>query len=168
VTLSAVNVMSMAEFVAAFGGVAEHSPWVAEAAAAARPYASRDDMAAAFTAAILGAGPERQLALLNAHPDLAGRAAVAGELTEASRGEQAGAGLDRLTPAEFERFTTLNAAYRERLGFPFILAVKGADKHTILAAFETRIASSREEELATALRQVARIVAFRLADRVDG
>jgi 2-oxo-4-hydroxy-4-carboxy-5-ureidoimidazoline decarboxylase len=168
VTLSAVNAMSAAEFVAAFGGVAEHSPWVAEAAAAARPYASRDDMAAAFGAAILDAGPARQMALLDAHPDLAGRAAIAGELTEASRGEQAGAGLDRLTPAEFARFTSLNAAYRERFGFPFILAVKGADKHTILAAFETRIASSREAELATALSQVARIVAFRLADQVDG
>jgi 2-oxo-4-hydroxy-4-carboxy-5-ureidoimidazoline decarboxylase len=119
-------------------------------------------MAEAFAAAILEGAPAEQLALLNAHPDLAGRAAIAGQLTEASRGEQAGAGLDRLTPAEFARFSSLNAAYRDRFGFPFILAVKGADKYTILTAFEARIASPPADEFRTALEQVCRIVRFRL------
>jgi 2-oxo-4-hydroxy-4-carboxy-5-ureidoimidazoline decarboxylase len=125
-------------------------------------------MAAAFADAIAKAAPQEQLALLDAHPDLAGRAAVAGELTAESRGEQAGAGLDRLTAAEFARFTDLNDRYRARFGFPFILAVKGADKHTILAAFEARIGNDRDTELRTALEQVARIVRFRIDDRVRG
>jgi 2-oxo-4-hydroxy-4-carboxy-5-ureidoimidazoline decarboxylase len=158
--------MSPADFVAAFGGIAEHSPWVAEAAAAGRPFATRAAMVAAFQAAIGDAGAEAQRALLVAHPDLAGRAAIAGDLTDDSRREQAGAGLDRLTPEEFARFTVLNTAYRERFGIPFIFAVRGADKHRILAAFEQRIGNAADVELATALSQVCRIVAFRLEDRV--
>jgi 2-oxo-4-hydroxy-4-carboxy-5-ureidoimidazoline decarboxylase len=162
ISLAAVNAMPQTAFVAAFGAVAEHSPWVAQRAAAGRPFGSREAMAKAFAAAILEATPQEKLALLKAHPDLAGRAAIAGDLTDASRGEQAGAGLDRPTPDEHARFLALNTAYTEKFGFPFILAVKGADKHTILAAFEARIANGRETEFATALEQVCRIVRFRL------
>ena len=118
-------------------------------------------------AAIEAADPKRQRALLLAHPDLAGRAAIAGDLTDDSRREQAGAGLDRLTPAEFARFTALNDEYRRRFGIPFIFAVRGATKHDILKAFERRLRNSEEVEFATALGQVGRIVSFRLEDRVS-
>jgi 2-oxo-4-hydroxy-4-carboxy-5-ureidoimidazoline decarboxylase len=166
ISLAALNAMDAAAFVEAFGGIAEHSAWVAEAAAARRPFASRAAMVAAFQDAIGDAGAEAQAALLRAHPDLAGRAAIAGDLTDDSRREQAGAGLDRLTAEEFARFTVLNTAYRERFGIPFILAVRGADKSRILDAFEARIGNARDVEFATALQQVCRIVAFRLEDRV--
>jgi 2-oxo-4-hydroxy-4-carboxy-5-ureidoimidazoline decarboxylase len=168
VSLTAINAMSADAFITAFGGIAEHSPWVAEAAASRRPFTSRVAMIEAFQAAIGDAGAGRQRALLVAHPDLAGRAAIAGDLTDDSRREQAGAGLDRLTPDEFARFTALNTAYRERFGIPFIFAVRGADKHRILASFEARIGNPEDVEFATALEQVCRIVAFRIEDRVIG
>jgi 2-oxo-4-hydroxy-4-carboxy-5-ureidoimidazoline decarboxylase len=166
-SLNQVNALSRDDFIAAFGGVAEHSPWVAEQAADARPFASRQAMAEAFVEAVLTAGDPQKLAVVRAHPDLAGRAAIAGDIAEDSKHEQAGAGLDRLTPHEFERFSTLNDAYRDRFRFPFILAVRGLDKHGILRAFEERIANDPEAELANAVRQVAQIVAFRINDRVS-
>ena len=165
-TVDDLNRMAASDFAAAFGDVAEHSPWVAERAASARPFAGRDAVAEAFAATLRGAARDEQLAVLRAHPDLAGRAAVAGDLTEDSRREQAGAGLDRLTPAEFERFTALNAAYRERFGIPFIFAVKGATKDMILAAFEERVANGPEAEHETAIDNVCRIMRFRIEDRV--
>ena len=121
---------------------------------------------AAFAAAVRAAPRERRLALLRAHPDLAGRAAVTGEVAEESRREQAGAGLDRLTAEEFARFHDLNARYRERFGFPFIFAVKGATKEAILAAFEARIDNDAGTERATALANVERILRFRIEARV--
>jgi 2-oxo-4-hydroxy-4-carboxy-5-ureidoimidazoline decarboxylase len=167
VPIEAVNRMTRDDFVKAFGDVAELSPWVAERAAAARPFSSRRTMIEAFLDAIFDAEPPQQLALVRAHPDLAGRAAVAGELMPDSRKEQADAGLDKLTREEFLRFTTLNETYRAKFGFPFILAVKGADKHRILRSFETRIDNDPEAELATAVRQVGNIVSFRIEDRVS-
>jgi 2-oxo-4-hydroxy-4-carboxy-5-ureidoimidazoline decarboxylase len=125
-------------------------------------------MIATFGAAIHSAGRLRQRDLLLAHPDLAGRAAIAGELTEDSKREQKGAGLDRLTPEEFARFTALNTAYRARHEIPFILAVRGATKHDIIAECEARTPNDLEAEFQTALAQVARIVRFRLEDRVRG
>ncbi len=166
ISIEDVNLMPHAAFVGAFGDIAEHSPWVAEVAAHARPYADRRAMIGAFLDAILEAPPAKQLALVRAHPDLAGKAAVAGDLMPDSRKEQAGAGLDRLTQEEFARFSRLNEAYNENFGFPFIFAVKGSDKHAILAAFEARIGNDPEAELATAIRQVGNIVTFRLEDRV--
>jgi 2-oxo-4-hydroxy-4-carboxy-5-ureidoimidazoline decarboxylase len=166
IALSTVNDMPEADFVAQFGDVAEHSPWVAEAAARARPYPSRDAMVKAFAAAVAAAPEARRLDLVRAHPDLAGRAALAGEIAADSRREQAGAGLDTLSAAEFARFTELNRRYRERFGFPFILAVKGATKHDILAAFEARLGHTRAAETETALAQIARIFRFRIEDRV--
>ena len=163
-----LNRMAVSDFTASFGDVAEHSPWIAERAAGARPFADREAVVDAFTAALRGATRDEQLAVLRAHPDLAGRAAVAGALTEASRREQAGAGLDRLTPAEFERFSALNAAYKVRFGIPFIFAVKGATKGMVLAAFEERCANGLEVELENATDNVCRIMRFRIEDRVAG
>lgn len=161
-----VNRMDEGEFLRAFGDVAEHSPWVAGAAARDRPFRGREAMIEAFERAVSQAPREARLTLLRAHPDLAGRAAVAGGLTEESRREQAGAGLGALTPDEFARFTDLNERYRERFGFPFILAVKGAGKRQILDAFGARIENGPEQEFDTALAQVLRILRFRLEERV--
>ena len=170
-SVAAVNALGTADFTALFGDIAEHSPWVAERAAAVRPFADREAVVAAFVAAVRDASPESQLDLIRAHPDLADRAAVAddagaGAVAVESRREQAGAGLDRLTPAEFERFADLNARYRARFGFPFIFAVKGADKEMILAAFEERIGNDSTTERATALTNVERILRFRIEDRI--
>jgi 2-oxo-4-hydroxy-4-carboxy-5-ureidoimidazoline decarboxylase len=137
----------------------EHSPWV-EARADARP--SSGDRHADLMAVVHDATPEEQLALIRAHPELAGKAAVDGGLTEASAAEQASAGLDRLTQAEFDRFHALNAAYAEKFGFPFIICVRLTDKAGILAAMERRLANDRDTEIATALDEIGEIVRLRL------
>ncbi len=167
-TLAEINRMQKPEFVEAFGDVAEHSPWVAEEAHALGPFAVREDLITAFETAMRDASHGRQLDLIRAHPDLAGKAALAGEMAEDSKREQAGAGLDQLTAAEFSRFTDLNNRYLRKFGFPFIFAVKGATKDMILAAFETRIENEMDQEFETALQQIARIFRFRLEDRVEG
>ncbi len=161
-----VDALAPADFVARFGDVAEHSPWVAEAAAARRPFGAREAMIAAFAASVAEAPHERRLALIRAHPDLAGKAARAGVIAAESRAEQAGAGLDTLTEAEFARFTDLNRRYLDKFGFPFIFAVKGATKTMILEAFEDRLPNAPEVEFETALAQIARIIRFRLEDRI--
>jgi 2-oxo-4-hydroxy-4-carboxy-5-ureidoimidazoline decarboxylase len=135
----------------------EHSPWVEERAEA-RP--SSGDRHADLMAVVYDATPDEQLALIRAHPELAGKAAVA--LTEASAAEQVSAGLDRLTQQEFDRFHALNAAYRDKFGFPFIICVRLTDKAGILAAMERRLANDRDTEIATALEQVGEIVRLRL------
>ncbi|EHS51744.1 OHCU decarboxylase [Rhizobium sp. PDO1-076] len=157
--------MDRAEFVARFGGVFEHSPFIAERAFDAGFIAGpltagdvHDGMAAIFRTS----SADERLGVLRAHPDLAGKLAIAGDLTEDSRKEQAGAGLDRLSPDEHQRFTQLNTAYTEKFGFPFIVAVKGLSKGDILAAFEKRIDNSREQELDTACLQVEKIARLRL------
>ena len=160
--LSDVNAMNTQNFLEAFGDVAEHSPWVAEQAAKARPYANREAMVQAFVSTIEAADHAAQLVLIRAHPDLATRA----KLTEDSSREQQGAGLDTLTEAEFSRFTTLNDAYKNRFGFPFIFAVKGATKAQILASFEERVSNDMDAEFAKALSQVCHIFRFRIEDRV--
>ena len=153
------------DFVARFGGVFEHSPFIAERAydegLVIVPLSAKrlhDALCLIFRRATV----EERLGVLRAHPDLAGRLAIAGELTEDSRKEQAGAGLDRLSPAEHARFTELNAAYVEKFGFPFIIAVKGLNKEDILPAFEKRVGNSRDEEFTTATAQVERIALLRL------
>ena len=157
--------MDRATFLACFGHVFEHSPWIAEAAWEARPRPDTAEGLHAAMVAVLRAAPHgRQLALLNAHPDLAGKLAVSGALTADSTAEQASAGLDRCTPEEFARFTALNDAYKARFGFPFILAVKGKSRAEILEAFEQRISNTPEEEFAAAMAQVERITFLRLKD----
>lgn len=166
ISLHDANRMEEDAFVDAFGDVAEHAPWVAAEAGDRRPFSSRTAMIEAFTKAVQDAGKSRQRALLLAHPDLAGRAAVAGDLTRESKSEQAGAGLDKLTPAQFRHFTEQNTAYRERHGIPFILAVRGATAHDIMKSFDERIDNPPDVEFGTALAQVERIIRFRLEDRV--
>jgi OHCU decarboxylase len=157
--------MSREDFVSRFGGVFEHSPFIAERAYDAGhvtgPLAAAG-VHAALAAIFRAASPQERLGVLCAHPDLAGRLAISGDLTEDSRKEQSGAGLDRLNPAEHARFTELNSAYVEKFGFPFIIAVKGLTKDDILSAFEARIGNGRDEELATAAAQVERIALLRL------
>lgn len=166
--LDDINGMDRVAFRVAFGDVAEHSPWVAEAAFDLKPFDNREALVDAFRKAMMAADKSDQLALIRAHPDLAGKAARAGEMAEASKREQAGAGLDTLSEEEFERFTRLNDAYKERFGFPFIFAVKGATKYMILEAFEQRLLHDAETEFATALEQIVRIFRFRLEDLVEG
>ena len=165
-SVETVNALDAGAFTDRFGDVAEDSPWVTEAAFDARPFADREALVAAFAAVVRSASRDAQLALLRAHPDLAGRAAVAGDIAGESRREQAGAGLDRLTTEELARFQDLNARYRARFGFPFIYAVKGATKEAILAAFEDRAGNDAESERVTALANVERIFRFRIEDRV--
>jgi 2-oxo-4-hydroxy-4-carboxy-5-ureidoimidazoline decarboxylase len=153
-------------FVELFGGVFEHAPWVAEQAFDAGPFDGVEALHAAMVDAVRRAPRARQLALIRGHPDLAGRAAIRGELTAASSAEQAGAGLDQCTPAEFERFRELNERYQAKFRFPFILAVKGKSRHEILAAFEQGLAHSPEAEFQEALDQIARIARFRLDDLI--
>ena len=157
-TIEALNSLDRENFVAAIGWVFEHSPWVAERAWMARPFANIDALHGALVDQVEQASLEEQLALLRAHPDLGTRARV----SDASAAEQAGAGLDQLTHKEFERLLELNEAYRDKFGFPFLFAVKGSSKHDILDAFERRVASSREQEQRVALAQVYRIARFRM------
>jgi 2-oxo-4-hydroxy-4-carboxy-5-ureidoimidazoline decarboxylase len=160
-TLDEVNALSPAAFVARYGALFEHSPWVVERAATMRPFT---DVHAGLMAALDAASLDEKLALIRAHPELAGKAAMDRTLTDASAAEQASAGLDRLTPAEFERFHALNAAYRDRFDFPFIICVRLTDKAGILAAMEQRLAHDRDTEIATALNQIGEIVRLRLED----
>jgi OHCU decarboxylase len=157
-TMAELNAMDRSEFVAAVGWVFEHSPWVAERAFDARPFANLDGLHAAMTEQVERATLAESLVLLQAHPDLGTRA----RLSEASTEEQAGAGLDSLTPAEFEQLHRWNAAYRARFGFPFLLAVKGSTKHDVLRALQARMEATPEDEYREALRQVYRIARFRL------
>lgn len=154
-------------FVSRFGAVYEHSPWIAEAVFEAGLTPRHDRPAGlheAMKAVVESAPRDRQLALLRAHPDLAGRLAEAGELTRHSTGEQAAAGLDKCTPAEFARFSALNEAYKAKFGFPFIIAVKGKDRRDILNAFERRSANEAASEFRTALDEVHKIALFRLRE----
>ena len=165
--ISEVNQLDHSAYMAAFGPIAEHSPWVAEKGRAEAPSVDRGAMVNAFQRALTTATHEEQLAVIRAHPDLAGRAASAGELEAHSTSEQAGAGLDQLTQDELDRFTELNGNYLSKFGFPFIFAVKGANKYQILDAFEARIGATETEEFLTAITQVCRIIRFRLEEMVN-
>ncbi len=159
--------MTRTDFLARFGGVFEHSPWIAEAAfdRGLGPEADEAEGLHRAMCAVLRAAPrERKLALIRAHPDLAGRLGRAEALTEASRNEQRSAGLDACSGEEYARFTELNARYREKFGFPFVMAVKGRDRGEILTAFERRIAADPETEFTTALAEIEKIALFRLRE----
>ncbi len=161
-TLDTLNGMDRAAFVATLGAIFEHSPWVAERAYAARPFASVEALHAAMRGAVDAASDAERLALLRAHPELAGRAMVRAELTADSIDEQAGAGLTRCSPEEFARLQELNARYNARFGFPFILAVKGWDRAGIIGEFARRAERDRATEFAECLAQVAVITRLRL------
>lgn len=161
-TLVEINAADRARFVGLLGGTFEDSPWVAERAWARRPFESVDALHAAMVAEVAAASRAEQVALLRAHPDLGARA----RMSEASGGEQASAGLDRLNGADFERLQRLNDAYRRKFGFPFLFAVRGSTVRDVLDALGRRIEASADEEFAEALRQVARIADFRLRDAI--
>lgn len=157
------SALTHAEFLAAFGPVYEDSPWVAEGVWPAVEAERLDELAALAEAmrAVVDAAPhDRRLKLVRAHPELAGRTKMA----EASVQEQTGAGLDQCSADEFDAFQRLNADYNTRFGFPFIVAVRGLSRADILAAFGTRLANDPETEFATAIAQIHRIAALRLAD----
>jgi len=149
-------------FVAALGGVFEHSPWVAEQAWEARPFATVDELHRAMVAAVGRSPREAQIALVRAHPELAGKEAAAGTMTADSIGEQQSAGLDRCTPEEAARLRDLNRRYRERFGFPFVMAVRGRSRHEIMDAIEARLGNDAETELQRCLAEIAKITRLRL------
>jgi OHCU decarboxylase len=161
-TASRLNDLDHAAFRALAGPVFEHSPWVAERAWASRPFDGVDGLHRAMMAVIARATPDEQFALLRAHPDLAGKAARAGTMTADSTREQAGAGLDRMSDADYARFERLNTAYRDKFGFPFIIAVRRHTRDSILAAYEVRLQNDRETEMKAALAEVGLITRFRL------
>ena len=165
-TIDSLNALNQADFVKLLGGVYEHSPWVAERAYPAKPFADREALLTAMRDSLAQASYEEQLALIRAHPDLAGKAALRGELTAASSNEQASAGLDQCSPEELAHFHDLNARYKERFEFPFIMAVKNATRQQILEGFETRINNSKSEEFVMALSQINRIAMFRVNDLI--
>ncbi len=163
-TLAEANALDRAAFVGAFGHLFEHSPWVAEAAWGARPFASIEGLHGALCRAMKAAPAERRLALIRAHPDLAGRLAQLGLLTEASAREQASAGLDSLSGPERERFATLNDTYRAKFGFPFVICARENRRRDILAALEARIAHTAGIEEQAALDEIGKIAWLRLRD----
>jgi 2-oxo-4-hydroxy-4-carboxy-5-ureidoimidazoline decarboxylase len=162
VTLHQLNALSKDSFVATLGGIFEHSPWVAERAFDDRPFAGIEALHGAMMAVVQRAQEDERLALLRAHPELAGKAAVRGELTEESANEQARAGLAHCSPEEFAQLTELNARYNNRFGFPFILAVKGYDRAGIIREFAARIKNGRDDEIEACVAQIGRITRFRL------
>jgi 2-oxo-4-hydroxy-4-carboxy-5-ureidoimidazoline decarboxylase len=165
-TLERINAMTPHAFLAALGGVFEHSPWIAERAFAARPFANVAALHAAMVDAVKRAPRDAQLALLNAHPELAGKEAQAGALTRSSTTEQAGVGLTALSREEMDAMARWNRQYRERFGFPFIIAVRRHSKASIFSQFQRRLGNDLEAELATCLDQVFAIARLRLEDLV--
>lgn len=155
--------MDRHDFIARYAGIYEHSPWVAERVA---PLIAPDDdvekLAAMMADCVDNAATERQLELIRAHPDLAGKAQLAGELTQDSTFEQASAGLDQCSPDEFERFHSLNTAYWEKFGFPFVMAVRGRQRADILDAFAARLENDYDLEFETALIEIHKIARLRL------
>ena len=163
-TIEDVNAMDRAAFIETFGELYEHSPWIVEETAGLGPFRDREHLQTVMTDVVSNAGEARQLALLRAHPELAGKAAMDKTLTDASTAEQASAGLDRMTPEEYETFHALNAAYRERFDFPFIICVRLTDKPGILKAMRERLKNDRATEFRTALGEVSKIVGIRLEE----
>ena len=158
------------EFLHYFGGVYEHSPWIAEQLFGEGLTSAIDgsgSLSEALAEIVSRAGREPQLALLRAHPDLAGKLAISGELTESSSAEQAGAGLDRCTPEEFQEFSQLNSAYKEKYGFPFIVAVRGLNRGEILERFRARVQNDWDAEFEAALSQVHKIARLRIQQIFD-
>lgn len=168
-TIHEINQLSRDEFVDRLGFLFERSPWIAVAAWAERPFASRAALERALTRVVERAPRERQLALIRAHPDLVGRAALAGTLGQSSTSEQAAAGLDpdQLSAEDVRAFMDFNAAYKERFGFPFVICARENKKASILAGFERRLQNDRETEITTALGEIGKICHYRLLDIVS-
>ncbi len=160
--LAEVSALSQADFVARLGDIFEHSPWIAQRSWVHRPFVSVDALHSAMLGALYAASADEQLGLMCAHPELAGREADAGTLTVASTQEQRGAGLDQCSKEEWQRLRDLNAAYRQRFGFPFVIAVKGLTRYQVIAAIVARLNNERSVEFDIGLREIAKIARFRL------
>ena len=155
--------MDKHDFIARYGGIYEHSPWVAEHVAAfAADLDDAERLAALMADCVDNADKQRQLELIRAHPDLAGKLQVAGELTAESTEEQTSAGLDQCSKIEYERFQALNDAYKEKFGFPFVMAVRQSNRAEILEAFGTRLQNDHDVEFETALTEIHTIAGMRL------
>jgi 2-oxo-4-hydroxy-4-carboxy-5-ureidoimidazoline decarboxylase len=165
-SLAALNSCDRDAFVAALGHLFEHSPWVASETWARRPFLDEGGLHAALCETMRGAPPERRLALVRAHPDLAGRLAKAAALTDSSAREQSAAGLDRLAPREAAEIGRLNGAYTARFGFPFVICARLNAKDAILAAMRSRVGNTPEAELSTALDEIAKIARLRLGEAI--
>jgi 2-oxo-4-hydroxy-4-carboxy-5-ureidoimidazoline decarboxylase len=165
--MAPINAMDRAAFVQKFGGIFENSPWVADKAWEKRPFASLEDMHAAMVAVAKNAPAAQQLALLQSHPDLAGKEAQAGTMTSSSVAEQASAGLNALSPAEFAELSGLNAAYKAKFGFPFIIAVRMHNKEGIFFEFKRRLQNDTQTEFANDLQNVYVITRLRLNKLLD-
>jgi 2-oxo-4-hydroxy-4-carboxy-5-ureidoimidazoline decarboxylase len=151
------------QFVDRYGGIYEHSAWVAEETCAASGGVSdTDNLANIFARCVDEAPYDRKLTLIRAHPDLAGKAAIAGDLTQASTTEQSSAGIDQCTPEEYDQFQSLNAKYKEKFGFPFVMAVRNSNRSEILGAFAKRLQNDSETEFATAIAEIHKIARLRL------
>jgi 2-oxo-4-hydroxy-4-carboxy-5-ureidoimidazoline decarboxylase len=166
VSLEQLNAASAHEFVAALGGVYERSSWVAAAVAGQRPFATLASLNGAMVAAVRAAPREQRRALIELHPDLAGRALRSGNLTAESKSEQGGAGLDALSEGDYARFQRLRDAYREKFRMPFIICVRRHTRDSIIRQYERRLQSCFEVEFDAALAEILRIAALRLSDRV--
>jgi len=165
-SLEQLNSMDTDDFVAALAGIFEHSQWIAAAIAGQRPFATLASLHSAMMAVVQTASATKRLELINLHPDLAGKTARAGTMTAESKAEQGGAGLDRLSDSEYERFQRLNEAYRQKFGIPFIICVRRHTKESILRQFERRLQNNVETEHKTALDEILRISALRLDQQV--
>jgi 2-oxo-4-hydroxy-4-carboxy-5-ureidoimidazoline decarboxylase len=163
-TLAEINPLSREDFTRTFGGLFEHSPWIAELTWSKRPFASLEKLHEALCQTVSNASENKQLALIRAHPDLVGRAALAGTLTRESTNEQTSAGLNQLTPEEIETFKKFNTAYREKFGLPFVICARLNKKDAILNGFRVRLNHSREQEIKTALEEIFKIAELRLRD----
>ena len=166
-TLQEINSFDLDTFAERLGPLFEGPPWIVIEAWRDRPFVSIDHLYSALCAVMYKAPREQQIVLLQAHPDLVGRAALAGTLSSASTSEQAAAGLDQLSPEEIATFTRYNQEYREHFDFPFVICARENKKESILAGFETRLHNTREQEIETALGEVAKICWLRLRDLVD-
>lgn len=168
IPMTQVNALDRAAFVDRLGHLYEGSPWIAAEAWDARPFADRAHLHRALGRAVAAATRDRQLALIRAHPDLVGRAALAGTLGPESTAEQGAAGLDRggLTPEQIAQFQALNRAYQDRFGFPFVICARENKRESILAGFRERLGHDREQEIATALAEIDKICWYRLLDAV--
>jgi len=166
-TLQEINAFDKDTFIARLGQLFEGSPWIVTEAWGTHPFASLDHLYSTLCTVMYNAPIERQVLLLKSHPDLVGRAALAGTLSPASTHEQAAAGLDDLSSEEIALFTRYNQMYHDRYGFPFVICARENKKDSILAGFETRLRNSREQEIEIALAEVAKICKLRLDDLVS-
>ena len=167
ISLQSLNTLDRAGFVAICGRFFEHSPWIADRTWPTRPWASREALHSALCEALSIARLDEQISLIAAHPDLVGKAAIAGQLTSESTREQYAAGLGNLSAEEIALFQKYNNAYRDRFGFPFVICARENKKDAILQAFPIRLTHSREQEIAAAVREIEKIAKLRLFDAIS-